>query len=365
MRIKNNKDFIKKINILTDNKIKYFSEYKKSSSKIIVKDEYGYHKIRPNSLLAGNILSLKSALFKENYLMNKLAKYNIFIKNREYLIIKYIDNSTILIKTKYGICKTSYGNLKRGDRLTISSALNKNNYALREFEIKHGSKYIIKDFHFVNAKEIFKVKCIKHKVLFNINYDEFKKRGCPNCGNESGKKYTKIDFFERYYSKFLTSIYTYENFEYIDSHTKSYITCLKHGDFPQTPNNHYNGQGCPICANEFKVGSIKWWYNTKGKVGILYIIKCHNDNEEFLKIGITSQTVEKRYRKKKLMPYNYEIIKEYEYSNKEIPFLLEKHLLEKFKDKKYTPSIPFGGSKKECFKIEIGTVEKEIEKWLN
>lgn len=45
--------------------------------------------------------------------------------------------------------------------------------------------------------------------------------------------------------------YTYSNFVYVNNTTKGYITCPIHGDFLQTPKNHMNGQGCPICGKEY------------------------------------------------------------------------------------------------------------------
>ena len=45
--------------------------------------------------------------------------------------------------------------------------------------------------------------------------------------------------------------YTYSNFVYVNNKTKGYITCPIHGDFLQTPKNHINGQGCPICGKEY------------------------------------------------------------------------------------------------------------------
>lgn len=44
--------------------------------------------------------------------------------------------------------------------------------------------------------------------------------------------------------------YTYDNFEYVDAKTKSFITCRKHGDFPMTADDHKHGRGCPQCARE-------------------------------------------------------------------------------------------------------------------
>lgn len=40
---------------------------------------------------------------------------------------------------------------------------------------------------------------------------------------------------------------------YINSHSKVPIICHVHGLFHQTPNNHINGQGCPICSDVLKL----------------------------------------------------------------------------------------------------------------
>lgn len=46
--------------------------------------------------------------------------------------------------------------------------------------------------------------------------------------------------------------YDYSKVKYIDAKTKVCITCLEHGDYWQSPNNHINGQGCPICGRHKK-----------------------------------------------------------------------------------------------------------------
>ena len=44
------------------------------------------------------------------------------------------------------------------------------------------------------------------------------------------------------------SIYDYSQVQYINSTTKLTIRCVKcQKDFTQAPNNHYSGQGCPLC----------------------------------------------------------------------------------------------------------------------
>lgn len=47
--------------------------------------------------------------------------------------------------------------------------------------------------------------------------------------------------------------YDYRKVEYKGSKTKVCIICKEHGEFYQKPNDHLNGQGCPICANNVKL----------------------------------------------------------------------------------------------------------------
>ena len=42
--------------------------------------------------------------------------------------------------------------------------------------------------------------------------------------------------------------YDYSKVNYVNMHTEVIIICPKHGNFPQTPSNHLNGQGCYLCG---------------------------------------------------------------------------------------------------------------------
>ena len=44
--------------------------------------------------------------------------------------------------------------------------------------------------------------------------------------------------------------YTYPDFKYDGNKTPGNITCPLHGNFPQRPNNHLRGAGCPICGSQ-------------------------------------------------------------------------------------------------------------------
>jgi len=67
--------------------------------------------------------------------------------------------------------------------------------------------------------------------------------------------------------------YNYSKSKYVDWKTSLIIICpiKEHGEFNQRPNNHTNGQGCPICANQQRPLSYK--STIKNKNNFTYDIK--------------------------------------------------------------------------------------------
>lgn len=121
---------------------------------------------------------------------------------------------------------------------------------------------------------------------------------------------------------------------------------------------------CPICGRDWEsfVANIQqgnskacctirrgWTRNqwtSRFKTVILYKVLLYNNNEEFIKIGITHKNVEKRI---KVIPYNFKIMKVIE-GNSLYIFNLENRIKRFFKKSRYTPLIHFKG-KTECFKL--------------
>jgi len=121
---------------------------------------------------------------------------------------------------------------------------------------------------------------------------------------------------------------------------------------------------CPICGKPWKssVGNIQngnsksccsvrrgWsksqWVKFCNKA-LLYKVRLYNDNESFIKVGITSRSIEHRM---KAIPYNYEIIRIIEGSSGYI-FDLENRYKRLYKENSYSPNIHFLG-RTECFKF--------------
>ena len=52
--------------------------------------------------------------------------------------------------------------------------------------------------------------------------------------------------------------YNYSLVDYINNKIPVIIICKKHGEFPQRPNEHLDGCGCPCCGIESQISKIKY-----------------------------------------------------------------------------------------------------------
>lgn len=64
-----------------------------------------------------------------------------------------------------------------------------------------------------------------------------------------GKFLTTSEFIERA-RKVHGDKYDYSKAQYVNSQTKVCIVCPIHGEFWQTPKNHLQKHGCPMCKAE-------------------------------------------------------------------------------------------------------------------
>ena len=87
-------------------------------------------------------------------------------------------------------------------------------------------------------------------------------------------------------------------------------------------------------------------------LGIFYIIKCFDENEQFYKVGITSLSLSKRYTKTN-MPYKYKIIQELNFNPNlvwDLELLIKRYI--KNNNLIYKPLLVFPGSSTECYKLK-------------
>jgi len=204
---------------------------------------------------------------------------------------EYINaHSKILIRDGYGECLVSPKNLLRGKIPTILTATEKTKYFIHKSRSLHGDKY----------------------------------------------DYSKV--------------------EYTSNLVKVNITCPIHGNFKQTPNDHIQGRGCMKCARESGAADYSLKSAEKRKEefintpAMVYLVKLSNDDESFVKIGITKNTIKERFNPIKKY-YKVEVI-DIKPVNLYDAIQLEHKLHSKLGAFRYIPNIKFGG-RYECYTEEI------------
>lgn len=247
-------------------------------------------------------------------------------------------------------------------RKELTDEIKKRHYNFKKLKfinvssIIHNYKYdysLVKDFD--NLHGFVDIVCPKHGVFSQNTFLHKKGHGCQSCAVEYSSNVrndTKENFIKKAQGKH-GNLYTYNNVVYKKTKDKVYITCNLHGDFLQTPNDHLRGKGCLKCAREDVGWSITKWKNKgRNKLAKVYIIKCWDKDESFLKIGRTFNTVKRRFGTYKELPYFWEILKVFESTNYTEIWNKERYFHRKYKDFKYKPLKNFQGQT-ECFSIEL------------
>lgn len=217
-------------------------------------------------------------------------------------------------------------------------------------------------FNGVNNKVI--ITCPIHGDFEQLAHSHLSGNGCSKCSFDkihNSKILTTNDFIEKAI-KIHGDKYDYSLVKYVNNVTKVSIICPIHGVFEQKPHNHKRGSECKKCGN-IKTGkaaidnsrgwSLTDWENKLNKTPnakpILYVIKCYNDEESFIKVGITMRSIKKRFCNKTLMPYNFKTLLEItELPN--IIFNTEIEIKQELKTEKYKPLTKFSGWN-ECFDV--------------
>jgi hypothetical protein len=111
----------------------------------------------------------------------------------------------------------------------------------------HGDKYDYSLVEYINKDKKVKIICPIHGIFEQRPRNHInQKQGCPICSGV--KKSTVNEFISKSKQKHGDK-YDYSLVEYFNNKTLVKIICPIHGIFEQTPNNHLNGQDCPLCIN--------------------------------------------------------------------------------------------------------------------
>ena len=226
----------------------------------------------------------------------------------------------------------------------------KEKFLVRAEEI-HGNKYDYSEVSFKKMKDKIKIICPVHGLFIqSVDAHLNVKCGCRKCADittaNNSRKTTELFITES--NIIHNNSYDYSMTKYKSNKDHVIIICPVHGEFIQLPYNHLHGKGCDTCKREgifTKSGFIK---TAKNKECTFYILRCYSNDENFYKVGITSNNIKRRYQSKSLMPYQYDIIKETKGTAEEV-WDLEHYYKNILRCYKYIPKIQFNGHITECF----------------
>jgi superfamily II DNA or RNA helicase len=288
------------------------SNYKNSSSRILIIDEFGFeHQQRASYHLSGGNLSILSAVNKNEYIKKLFTdihgdKYNydkinyinnnsiikIFCKEHkdffyqksaqhlsgagcsfcnggvnfttsdfikkskeihgeifDYSKVDYVNSATPITIIKDGVEYSQIPmNHLKGFRVSKSGILDKLSNFIKEANEIHEDRYDYSLVEYSKSNQKVKIKCDIHGVFEQTPKSHLKGSNCPKC---SGGVRKTNEFFIEQSNNLHNNIYDYSNVNYINAHTNVDIFCEIHGIFSQTPLSHLGGSGCPICNTGF------------------------------------------------------------------------------------------------------------------
>ena len=323
-------------------------------------------------------------------------------------------NKKVTIRDEYGICEIIGRNLIKGVKPSIEGAVSKTEYRLAMFNKIHDFKYSYPDYEFTKNSAKINFVCPLHGNQDIIETNHMKGFGCKDCTKKGTPRMKDDDFLQRvkdtgsgieilgergeYHTPILcrnkyglvkispdhllkgsigslrsavdktsymieqfkekhNNKYTYPNYEYCGNRCEGKIQCPIHGEFTQLTDVHLMGSGCSACTflegeriNGYsRSGFIK---KAKGRECTLYLIQMYNEKEKFYKIGISSHSTEKRFKKSSDVKYNINTLFEYKSFDAGHIWDLEKAHHRNYKNFHYKPEIYFKGIT-ECFTLDL------------
>ena len=124
----------------------------------------------------------------------------------------------------------------------------------------------------------------------HIGSSKRKGNGCKKCS----KPCSNTESFIKLSNEKHGNKYDYSKSEYKGQKIKTIITCPKHGDFEQTPGNHYHlGRGCPRCRESKGEIEIRKWLESNN----IHFVKektfeeCINDGRLKFDFYLTKENI--------------------------------------------------------------------------
>ncbi|MBF9140850.1 hypothetical protein [Hymenobacter properus] len=328
---------------------------------------HGFFELLPGSLFQGNGCQkcgyLRMGAAKTKRLSNFLARARAAHGEKyDYSLVTYAGSLGLvkIICPKHGEFEQSakshmagrgclncgldtIGNQKRGTLATF----------LARARAAHGEKYDYSLVTYSNGNTKVKIGCPEHGIFEQgPKSHALGGQGCPRCADvangERQREQAAATFLARARAAHGEK-YDYSLVTYAAANSKVSIICPEHGIFEQIPASHTQGIGCAKC------GTVqtrrRWIEQATGHLCQLYFVRLFTKSESFYKVGITYQTLKKRFGlegKTRIGTYRYEILAIHKSYNATAVFEWEQSILESFAHLKYWPQRPFIGQT-ECF----------------
>jgi len=226
------------------------------------------------------------------------------------------------------------------------------------------NRYTYPDLTATKMHDVITIVCRSHGEFQKKLGVHLRGSECPKCLKEL-LPYRSKEHMDRYhtfskntrYSIFVKKAlllfgdtYDYSNVEYVNSVTKVKIVCPIHGMFEQAPYKHITSStGCPYCGKENRgYNYVKIYESTTSgsSIGTFYkLIFTHIPTGiKFLKIGITKNVIDKRYRPDMYKDFSFEVLEQIHDTNLNCA-IMERAYKRLNKDNKFVlpKSIDFGG----------------------
>ena len=278
------KNFIEKSINVHGNKYDYSKvKYINSDTKvIIICPEHGEFLQTPNDHLAGHkcMLCSKKHGITENNWHEMAINIHDNTYNYDKVIYKNVTDKVIITCPKHGDFEMPlYSHIIhkqkcpkcQGKKLTTKEWIER-------FREVHGDKYDYSKVVYKSNREKVIIICPEHGEFLQTPSKHYnKKQGCPKCGKINGgiKQCLTTETFIIKAKKCHNDSYDYSKTNYITAKTPITITCPKHGDFTQMPNDHLDGHGCKKCSNNNSKNENDIYTILENKLGNNAIIK-HN-----------------------------------------------------------------------------------------
>ena len=275
----NTENFIEKAKKVHDDKYDYsLVDYKSAIEKVKIicpKPGHGTFEQSPNKHLGGRGCPICGVSRESNTTEDFIKKAKKVHGNKyDYSLVNY-DKAIKKVKIichSHGIFEQSPNQHLSGRGCPICAGNLKSNTEdfIKKAKKVHDDKYDYSLVDYKGAVEKVKIICPKsgHGIFEQEPSNHLDGQGCPICGSERSilLRTSRTSYFIEKAKKVHGNKYDYSLVDYKNAIKKVKIICTIpwHGIFEQTPTNHLDGQGCPICQEskgERKVKNILIDYN--------------------------------------------------------------------------------------------------------